>query len=186
MTRIRLALLTPVTALAVALAAGCGDDGGGGGGGGQSLDAQSYAADVCQVSLLWHSADGELDGFLAGAVEEPVAAQAVTDAQSKQVSFVSTIRAVEEPADEEGKAAYASLQATADSLDEATRSVRAEGGALNAGTQTAEAAARAIKPTIQQIYGYLRQSVTDLDAIATDADLTAIVRADQSCEALGL
>jgi hypothetical protein len=32
----------------------------------------------------------------------------------------------------------------------------------------------------------MRQSITQLDVIAVDADLTAIVQADQSCQALDL
>ena len=175
----RLTFVCLALSLGTAAAAGCG-------GGGQSLDAQSYAADVCSLALSWNRASGQIKGFENGSVDQAAAAQSVVDAQSETVSFVSTIRALEEPTEATGKTAYASLQETADSLTEHSQAIRAEGGKLALGDQTAEEAAAAVQPQIDLILDDLRQSVTQLDVIAVDADLTAIVRADQSCQALGL
>jgi len=179
--RTRLTVLCLAPALVAATAAGCGGDGGS-----VTLDAQTYAAEVCEVALAWNAASGQIGDFQSGVSTETEAAQAVVEAQQKTVSFVSLIREVDEPADPDGQAAYASLQQTADSLDEHSATIRAEGGQLASGEQTGAEAAAAVEPQIDLIFDDLRESVEHLDAIAADTDLTAIVRADQSCQALGL
>jgi hypothetical protein len=165
------------------LTAGCGDDESGGG---ESFDAQSYAAQTCEVALVWSGASDQLQGLQNGTVEAADAEQAVVDAQAKTTVYVGTIREIEEPATDEGRAAHASLLDTADALSEHSQAIKAEGQPLAAGETTPEQAAANVLPQIDGILGDLRQSVQQLDAIATDVDLAAIVRDDQSCRALGL
>jgi hypothetical protein len=166
-----------------ALLAGCG---GGGDEEGQALDAQTYAAEVCELALAWSGASELLTGLEAGSVDEADAVQSVVDAQAKTTVFVGSVRDSDAPEGAEAKAAHASLLETADSLSEHSQAIKAEGGKLSSGSQSAAEAAAAVQPQIDLILGDLRDSVTQLDAIATDTDLTAIVRDDQSCRALGL
>jgi hypothetical protein len=177
-------LVVGAFAALVLAAAGCGGDDDGGSGSG--LDAQTYAAEVCSLALAWTSAENDIDALATGDKTEAQAVETVSLAQGKTVSFVNLVKGIEEPAGETEQAAYASLQQTADALDGHSRAIRAEGSSLADGEQTGAEAAEAVKEQIDLIYGDLRESIRHLDAIATDADLTAIVRDDQSCRALGL
>jgi hypothetical protein len=182
--RIRLLAATAAAGLGL-LAAGCGGDDGEGGGG-QTFDAQSYAAETCEVALLWSGAQEQLMGLERGNVEATDAEQAVVDAQAKTTVYIGTIRGIEEPEGADEQAAHASLLETADSLSEHSQAIKAEGQPLATGETTPEEAAAAVLPQVDGIFADLRESVKQLDAIATDVDLTAVVRDDQSCRALGL
>jgi hypothetical protein len=131
-------------------------------------------------------ASEQLTGLLDQSVELDAAEQAVVDAQEKTSVYIGTLRDVEEPDDAQGKAAHESLQATADTLSEHSQAIRAEGQPLAMGDTTPEQAAKAVLPQIDAILGDLRESVKQLDAIAPDAGLTAMVRDDQACRALGI
>lgn len=180
---LRVLLAVPVLGLGL-LASGCGGDDGGGG---QSFDAQSYASETCEVALEWSGAKEQLTGLQNDdtiAVQD--AEQAVVDAQAKTTVYIGTIRGIEEPEGEDQQAAHESLLQTADSLSDHSQAIKAEGQPLATGETTPEQAAAATIPQIDGILDDLRESVKQLDAIATDVDLTAIVRDDQSCAALGV
>jgi hypothetical protein len=183
-------MLRPVlAALAAGLALGaaaCGGDDGGDDGGGAAVDAEAYAAQTCEVALLWAGAQEQLTGLEQGNVEAADAEQAVVDAQAKTTVYIGAIRGLEEPLEAEPAAAHASLLATADSLEEHSDAIKAEGQPLAAGDVTPQQAAADVLPQIDGIFADLRESVSQLDAIATDVDVTAIVRDDQSCRALDL
>lgn len=178
----RVVALAFAAATVAAAAAGCG---GGGGGSGGNLDAQTYAAEICSLALDWTAVDNDLDAFVEGEKTEADVGQAISEAQGATVSFVNLVRGLDEPQGETEQEAYASLQETADALDEHSRAITTEANSFKLGEQSGEEAAAAVKEQIDLIYGDLRTSVKHLDAI-TDTDLTAIVRDDQSCRALGL
>ena len=173
--------------LAAALAtvgAGCGGDDSGGSGT-ASFDAQSYAANVCNLALSWGSADTAIDAAVSGSGTEADAANDVSQAQAETNVYIHDLQGLEQPDGSAEQTAYASLQETADALREHSSSIHAEGNKLAQGDQTMAQAGAAVKAQIELINQDLRASVQQLDQVYPDSGISGLVADDQTCRALG-
>jgi hypothetical protein len=141
------------------------------------VKSESYANTVCSIAFDWAAASTEIDGYQAGTATDNDVDLLVSPAQAGTQNFIINIRGLPEPDDETQKAAYASLQKTADALFERSQTIATDVDDLE--TRATQAQAQ-----IELLYGDLQTSVAQLDKIYPDAGVAADVNSRENCEQL--
>lgn len=139
----------------------------------------SYANTVCSIAVAWETASTQIDGYLASTASGDDVLNAVNQAQNPTNLFITNIRGLPQPDDAGQKAAYTSLQSTADSLYKRSQTIQSDVEALDTGAKDAQA-------QITLLYGDLQTSVEQLDTIYPESDVAATVDSHENCEQLGV
>lgn len=141
------------------------------------VKGKSYAATMCALALDWGATSTEIDGYRAGTATDDDVDLRLSPAQSGTENFITDIRGLAEPDDAAQKAAYASLQQTADALADRSQAIASDVDDLK--TRATEAQAQ-----IELLYGDLQTSVAQLDQIYPDAGIASDVAGDENCKQL--
>jgi hypothetical protein len=128
-------LVTGLIAIAVALAAGCGDDGGS-----ETSPTVEWADGLCSAITTWRdSLTSTADSLRGGNLSEDSLRSAVDDFESATSDFVDDVRDLGIPETEAGEEAKASLDRLADDVEEGVSTMQSAvddaegaGGALEA------------------------------------------------------
>jgi chromosome segregation ATPase len=129
------------------------------------------------MAVNWEAASTEIDNYQAGTATDNDVAVRLSPAQSGTENFITNIRGLAEPDNAAQKAAYASLQKTADALADRSQAIASEVDDLE--TRATQAQAQ-----IQRLFGDLQTSVAQLDEIYPDADIAADVAGHENGERL--
>ena len=138
------------------------------------VKGESYANTVCSLAHGWEAASTEIDGYRAGTATDDDVNLRVSPAQSATNNFILNIRGLLEPDDTAQKAAYASLQETADALTDRSQAIASDVDDLKTRATHAQA-------QIELLYGDLRTSVAQLDKIYPETGVAADVATDENC-----
>ena len=141
------------------------------------VKAKSYADTVCALAFDWEATSTEIEGYQAGTATDDDVNRLLSPVQSGTENFITDIRGLGEPDDAAQKAAYASLQQTADALADRSQAIASDVDDLK--TRATQAQAQ-----IELLYGDLQTSVAQLDQIYPDAGIAADVSGNENCKQL--
>jgi hypothetical protein len=168
--------------VAALVAAGCGGSSGSDSvtsttGNTPQIRGQSYATSVCSIAHGWSAVSDEIDTYLAGNASGQDVLDQASNAQALTSTYIDNIRGLPQPDDASQKAAYDSLQATANKVFNRTQTIQKNLDSIETGAKPAQ-------KQIELLYGDLKTSVTQLDGIYPTTGVADAVASHPNCEEL--